>query len=781
MNTNRVEQYPLIPLRDIVVFPGITKPIVVGRMRSYHALDVANSTDKTLFLTLQKDPKASEPQADDLYPIGVVVQIRQMSKLPDDTVKTLVSGLYIAKAVSIEEQNGCLYAKVVKNPDTPLTEAEDHVYRQILEKTLDEYAKTSNKISQELLGTILQTGDLGLLVYTVADSLTTRIDNLQSIIEKDTLSERIDSVVELMHTELEIIRLDEKIKQRVKHQMSKSNREYHLNEQMKAIQKEMGKDDDFKADLDEIEQKLTELNLPESVREKAERELRKMKIMPPMSAESTVVRNYLDWFVSLPWGVVTEDNLDVNNAEEILNRDHFGLEKPKERILEYLAVRKLSQNLKGPIICFVGPPGVGKTSLARSIAESMGRNFVRVSMGGVRDEAEVRGHRKTYIGSMPGKLIQYVRKAGSENPVFLLDEIDKMGSDYRGDPAAALLEALDPEQNKHFVDHYMEVEFDLSKIFFVTTANTIESIPIPLLDRMEIIKISGYTEQEKYHIAHKYLIPKQLKEHSLGDERVHIEDSAVYEVIRYYTKEAGVRNLEREVAALIRKAARKLTKENPPESITITGDDIEGYLGNRVYRTHAVYDDKEIGVATGLAWTPYGGDLLQIEVSMSEGSGKLMVTGQLGEVMQESAKTAFSVVKNRAKRFNVPAYRFKDYDLHLHVPEGAVPKDGPSAGITMTSAIMSAIADTECNCRVAMTGEITLRGKVLPVGGIKEKVLAAHRAGLREIIMPKENEKDLTDIPDDVRKEIQFHFVTNIDEVFDLDILNKSGVMSVGS
>ncbi len=776
-----LEQYPLIPLRDIVVFPGVTKPIIIGRQRSYQALEVANGTDKLLFLTLQKDPKAEDPKPDDLFSAGVVAQIRQYSKLPDNTVKTLVAGLYIADATSFEERDGCMYANVVKRADEELSAAGDHVYRQILEKTLDEYAKSTGKISPDLLSTILQAGDIGLLLYTIADSLSVRIDDLQSVLDAPTLMERLELVVELMHTELEIIRLDEKIKQRVKHQMHKTNREYHLNEQMKAIQKEMGKDDDFKADLDEIEQKMKELKLPDPVREKAERELRKMKIMPPMSAESTVVRNYLDWLVSLPWGTCTEDNLDMTNAETVLERDHFGLEKPKERILEYLAVRKLAKNLKGPIICFVGPPGVGKTSLARSIAESMGRKFIRVSMGGVRDEAEIRGHRKTYIGSMPGKIIQSIRKAGSENPVFLLDEIDKLGSDYRGDPAAALLEALDPEQNKHFVDHYMEVEFDLSKIFFITTANTVESIPSALLDRMEVIRISGYTEHEKYHIARKYLIPKQLKEHSLDEERVTIDDSAIYELIRYYTKEAGVRNLEREIASLIRKAARKLTKDEEIKNVTITESDVEGYLGNRKFRVHAVYDDSEVGVATGLAWTPYGGDLLQIEVALSEGSGKLMVTGQLGDVMQESAKTAFSVVKSRAKRFSVPAYRFKDYDLHLHVPEGAVPKDGPSAGVTMTSAIMSAMADASCNCRIAMTGEITLRGKVLPVGGIKEKVLAAHRAGLREVILPKENEKDLTDIPEDVKSEIRFHFVTTIDELFDLNILNKSGVMSLGS
>ena len=777
-----IEKHPLIRHREVIVFPNISKHIIIGanEVQSFKAMEAANSTNKLFFLTLQKGA-AEISGIDGIHRAGVVVQIRQYSQLPDKSVKILAAGLYIADATSVEEQDGCVYANVIRRADEDRNTAGDIVYRQVLDKRLNEYAKISGKISPDLLTNILQMGDINLLLYSISNSLSVHVGQLQSILEAQTLLERLELVAELMFTEMEIIRLDEKIAHRVKHQMRKTNKEYHLNEKLKAIQKEMGKDDDLKADLDEIEQKIKDLALPDAVRDKAERELRKIKIMPPMSAESTVVRNYLDWLVSLPWGIVTEDNLDMANAEMVLERDHYGLEKPKERILEYLAVRKLSKDIKGPIICFVGPPGVGKTSLARSIAESMGRKFIRVSMGGVRDEAEIRGHRKTYIGSMPGKIIQYMRKAGSENPVFLLDEIDKLGSDYRGDPAAALLEALDPEQNKHFVDHYIEVEFDLSKVFFITTANTVESISPALHDRMEIIKISGYTENEKYHIARKYLIPKQLKEHNLDEERVAIGDGTIYELVRYYTKEAGVRNLEREVASLIRKSARKLTKDAELKSVLINDKDVEGYLGNRVFRVRAVYDDNEIGVATGLAWTPYGGDLLQVEVALSEGSGQLTVTGQLGDVMQESAKTAFSVVKSRAKRFSVPAYRFKDYDLHLHVPEGAVPKDGPSAGVTMTSAIMSVMADATCNCRIAMTGEITLRGKVLPVGGVKEKVLAAHRAGLKEVILPKENEKDLTDIPEDVRKDIRFHFVRDIDELFDLNILNKSGVMSLGS
>jgi ATP-dependent Lon protease len=764
------EQYPFIPLKDVIVFPYVTRSIVVGRSRSFKAFEIADSTDKKVFIALHSD------SSKDAHKRGVVARIRQMSKLPDNTIKATILGEYIADLRDLEERDGSLFANVDKYEDPPFAKEEFQKFRQIMEKYLKDYGQLTGKLSQEFYTSVMKTTDPQLLLFTVADNLSVHIDDIQRILDADSIQERFNIVLEFMQTELEIIRLDDRIRQRVKHQMAKTNREYHLNEQLKAIHKELEKGDDFKADLDEIEQKIKTVAFPESVREKADRELRKMKIMPPMSAEATVVRNYLDWLVSLPWGISTDDNLDVNNAENILNRDHYGLEKPKERILEYLAVRKLSRNLKGPIICFAGPPGVGKTSLAKSIAESMGRKFVRISMGGVRDEAEIRGHRKTYIGSMPGKIIQSIKKAGSTNPVFLLDEIDKLGSDYRGDPAAALLEALDPEQNIHFVDHYVEVEFDLSKVFFITTANNTDSVPSALLDRMEVIRISGYTEREKYHIANNYLIPKQLKEHSLSRDKVEIDETAIYELIRYYTKEAGVRNLEREIASLIRKAARKLTKDETVEKVSIVGSDIEGFLGKRQYRMQGVYDDAEIGVATGLAWTPYGGDLLQIEVALSEGSGKLMVTGHLGDVMQESAKTAFSVVKSRASRFKVPAYRFKDFDMHLHVPEGAVPKDGPSAGITMAVAIMSAVAASPSNCRVAMTGEITLRGKVLPVGGIKEKMLAAHRAGIKEIILPAENEKDLTDIPEDVRNNIAFHFVSTIDEVYNLNIINEVSV-----
>ncbi len=599
----------------------------------------------------------------------------------------------------------------------------------------------------------------------IASNLKVKTQDFQSILDINNPIERAEKVMELIQTELELLKIDDRIKNRVKARMSQSQKEYYLNEQMKAIQKEMGKEDDYKADIDEIEQKIKEMEMPEQIKDKAEKELKKLRFMPPMSAETTVVRNYLDWIVNLPWNIKTEDIIDIKHAEEVLNKDHYGLEKPKERILEFLSVRKYSENMKGSIICFVGPPGVGKTSLARSIADAMGRKFVRMSMGGVRDEAEIRGHRRTYIGALPGKIVQSMKKAGSMNPVFLLDEIDKIGSDYRGDPASALLEALDPEQNNTFTDHYLETELDLSKVFFITTANSLETIPAPLLDRMEVIRLSGYTEQEKLYIARGFLIPKELKEHNVEEGKITVTDSAVMELITYYTKEAGVRSLERNIASLIRKSIKKLVTDESIEHIEVDDKLTKEYLGPRKFRIGGVYDDEEMGVATGLAWTQYGGDLLQIEVALFEGSGKLIVTGHLGDVMKESANIAYSVVKSIASDAGVPAYKFKDFDIHLHVPEGAVPKDGPSAGITMATAILSAVSERKANCKIAMTGEITLRGKVLQIGGLKEKVLAAHRAGIRTVICPIENEKDLTDIPEDVRNEMEFKLVSTFDEV----------------
>lgn len=764
-----LEQYTVIPLRDVVVFPYMIVPIFVGRARSVKALQIAENTDKKLFLALQREASNDDPSIGDLNRVGVIADILQVLKLPDGTVKVLVEGKSRAAISSLRLDDECYYAEVETLADDEIVGIEAGAARMLLIKTLEDYSIQTKRIAPELLKNIVQVDNLSRLSFMAASNLNMKAAEIQPILDIDDTIIRIAKIAELMQTELEILKLDDKIKRQVKAQMSKSQREYYLNEQMKAIQKEMGKDDDYKADIDEIELKIKNLNMPEAIKEKAERELRKMKLMPPMSAETTVVRNYLDWLTTLAWDVFTKDSLDLKGAEDILNRDHYGLEKAKERILEFLAVRKLSENIKGSILCFVGPPGVGKTSLAKSIADAMGRKFIRVSMGGVRDEAEIRGHRRTYIGALPGKMIQSMKKAGSMNPVFLLDEIDKLGSDYRGDPAAALLEALDPEQNKAFMDHYLEVEFDLSKVFFITTANTLETVPPPLLDRMEVIRLPGYTEYEKSNIAKKFLVPKQLKEHCMEETKINIDSSGILELIRYYTKEAGVRNLEREIASLIRKSVKKMVVDDEAgrtvENVVVDEKLVGTHLGVRKYHSGSVYEDREIGVATGLAWTAYGGDLLQIEVALFEGSGKLMVTGHLGDVMQESAKIAFSVVKSVASEMGVPAYKFKDFDVHLHVPEGAVPKDGPSAGITMATAILSAMSEKSANCRIAMTGEITLRGKVLQIGGLKEKVLAAHRAGIKTIIAPFENEKDLTEIPDDVKKEMEFKFVSTFDEV----------------
>lgn len=759
------EQFTVIPLRDVVVFPHMIMPIFVGRPRSVKALHIANTTDKRLFLTLQKDAATDNPAQDDLNETGVIARVLQTLQLPDGNVKVLIEGLKRAKMTSLNLDDDCYFAEVELIEDEQADIKDMDTARFMLVKNFETYVGQTKRVNQELYNNIIQSENLTRLTFMIAANLKVKAQDFQSVLDINNPIERAEKVMELIQTELELLKIDERIKNRVKARMSQSQKEYYLNEQMKAIQKEMGKEDDYKADIDEIEQKIKEMDMPEQVKDRAEKELKKLRFMPPMSAETTVVRNYLDWIVSLPWNIKTEDIIDIKHAEEVLNKDHYGLEKPKERILEFLSVRKYSENMKGSIICFVGPPGVGKTSLARSIADAMGRKFVRMSMGGVRDEAEIRGHRRTYIGALPGKIVQSMKKAGSMNPVFLLDEIDKIGSDYRGDPASALLEALDPEQNNTFTDHYLETELDLSKVFFITTANSLETIPAPLLDRMEVIRLSGYTEQEKLHIARGFLIPKELKEHNVEEGKITVTDSAVMELITYYTKEAGVRSLERNIASLIRKSVKKLVTDESIEHIEVDDKLTREYLGPRKFRIGGVYDDEEMGVATGLAWTQYGGDLLQIEVALFEGSGKLIVTGHLGDVMKESANIAYSVVKSIASDAGVPAYRFKDFDIHLHVPEGAVPKDGPSAGITMATAILSAVSERKANCKIAMTGEITLRGKVLQIGGLKEKVLAAHRAGIRTVICPIENEKDLTDIPEDVRNEMEFKLVSTFDEV----------------
>ncbi|WP_303849742.1 endopeptidase La [Seleniivibrio woodruffii] len=767
----RIEQYPLIPLRDMVVFPYMITPVFVGRDKSVNAVELAEKTRGHVFFVLQKDEEVNDPSFEDLYTTGVSAKILQVLKLPDGTVKLLMEGVQRGRILSMADEGDCLFANVSIIPDGEIDSTEEPVLFKMLAESFRSYAEFSKKINDNILNTVTEIDDINRLAYSVASYMPVKNTEQQTVLEIDNAQERVEKVIELVQTYIELVKMDNRIRQKVKNQMSKAQKEYYLGEQVKAINEELGKDDDFKADIDELEEKINTAKLSEIVKEKTKKEFKKLKLMSPMSAEATVVRNYLDWILSMPWGNYTEDKLELKNAEEILNRDHFGLEKPKERILEYLAVKKIAPDIKGAILCFTGPPGVGKTSLARSIAEAMGREFVRMSLGGVRDEAEIRGHRKTYIGSLPGKIIQSIKKAKSMNPVFLLDEIDKLGADFRGDPSSALLEVLDPEQNTTFVDHYLEVEFDLSKVLFITTANSLDGIPRPLLDRMEVIPVTGYTEKEKFGIAAKFLIPKQLKEHNLDSERVRIADSAVYGIIRGYTKEAGVRNLEREIASIIRKAAKKIVENPDLKTVKVNDKNLDKFLGKMKFRFEAIPAPIEIGVATGLAWTPYGGDILQIEVAIYRGSGKLQLTGKLGDVMKESAQTAFTVAKSCATRLQIPAKRFSDFDLHIHVPEGAVPKDGPSAGITMTTAILSALSERQVRCDIAMTGEITLRGRVLAIGGVKEKVLAAHRAGLKEVILPKANDKDLTDIPSDVRSMLRVHLVEHIDQVLDIVLI----------
>lgn len=765
-----IEQYTLIPLRDMVIFPYMISPVFVGRTKSVNAVDIAEGSTKRIFFALQKDEDLDEPSMDELYTTGVVAKLLQVLKLPDGTVKLLVEGMQRARLLSVADEGDCLFANVELLPDGYVDPAEEPALFKMLAESFNTYSDVSKKINENVIQSISEIDEIDRLAYSVASNMPFANDEHQSVLETDDATTRVEKVIEMTQTYIELTKMDTRIRQKVKNQMSKAQKEYYLGEQVKAINEELGKDDDFKEDMEELEEKLKELKVEDTVRERGERELKKLKMMSPMSAEATVVRNYLDWLTAMPWGEFSKDDLELEKAEDILNRDHFGLEKPKERILEFLAVKKMAEGIKSPIICFTGPPGVGKTSLAKSIAEAMNRKFVRMSLGGMRDEAEIRGHRKTYIGAMPGKILQSLKKAGSSNPVFLLDEIDKLGSDFRGDPSSALLEVLDPEQNNTFMDHYLELEYDLSKVMFITTANNVGNIPRPLLDRMEVINVSGYTEKEKLQIAKQFLVPKAVKEHNV-EERASIADTALLEIIRGYTKEAGVRNLEREIASVVRKCVKKIVQKPDTKSVKVKKNTIEKFLGIPKFREDDIPNKIEVGVASGLAWTPYGGTILQIEVVTNKGKGVMQVTGKLGDVMQESAKTAFTVVKTYASKFKLPANKFSDNDIHIHVPEGAVPKDGPSAGITMATALMSALTGREVKCDIAMTGEITLRGRVLPIGGVKEKVLAAHRAGVKEVILPKANDKDLTEIPADVKNVVRFHLVESIEEVFEIVII----------
>ena len=759
------KKLPVLPLRDIVVFPNMVAPLFVGRDKSVRALDIVEDGENEIMLIAQRDATVDEPVAEDLYAIGTVATILQLLKLPDGTVKVLVEGKSRAKMVTLEDQGDFFEAEVeLLEDDTEANEEVETLARAVVEQ-FEGYVKLNRKVPPEAVSSISEIEDPLRLADSVAAQLSVKLNEKQALLELNNVTERLERVFSLMEGEIGMLQMERKIKNRVKRQMEKTQREYYLNEQMKAIQKELGDQDDGRDELAELEQKIAEKPLSEEAKSKAEQELKKLRQMSPMSAESTVVRNYLDWILALPWGENKEVATDLMKAEEVLDGDHYGLEKVKERILEYLAVQARTSKVKGQILCLVGPPGVGKTSLGKSIAEATGREFVRVSLGGVRDESEIRGHRRTYIGSMPGRIIQSLKKAKTNNPLFLLDEIDKMGMDYRGDPASALLEVLDPEQNSTFNDHYLEVDYDLSNVMFVTTANSL-NMPQPLLDRMEIISIAGYTEDEKVEIAKRHLLPKIEENHGLKPGELTVDDSAIRDEIRYYSREAGVRNLERELSKIARKAVRKLMQHDD-DAIVVDADNLGDFAGVRKYRYGLADKEDQIGAVTGLVWTSVGGDLLTIEAVKMPGRGKMTVTGNLKDVMKESISAASSLVRSRAVPFGIRPDVFNQTDIHVHVPEGAVPKDGPSAGIAMTTAIVSLLTANPIHKDIAMTGEVTLRGRVLPIGGLKEKLLAAHRGGVRKVLIPEENLKDLAEIPDNVKNDLEIVAVSDINEVLE--------------
>ena len=763
--TNPTKQFPVLPLRDIVVFPHMIVPLFVGREKSVRALEDVMQDDKQILLVAQKNASQDDPEADDIYDVGTVSTVLQLLKLPDGTVKVLVEGSHRARITGYID-NPDFFQVEAEIIEEPLNDDEDieGLSRSVVTQ-FEQYIKLNKKIPPEVLVSINQIENVEKLADTVASHLALKISEKQELLEISSVTERLERVFSYMEAEIGVLQVEKKIRNRVKRQMEKTQREYYLNEQLKAIQKELGETDDGRDETAEIEENIKKTKLTKEARDKSLAELKKLKAMSPMSAEATVVRNYLDWMLSIPWKKRTRVKKDLKGAQEVLDQDHYGLEKVKERIVEYLAVQHRTNKITGPILCLVGPPGVGKTSLGKSIGKATGRNFVRMSLGGVRDESEIRGHRRTYIGSMPGKIIQGMKKAKSSNPLFLLDEIDKMGNDWRGDPASALLEVLDPEQNNTFNDHYLEVDYDLSDVMFLTTANTM-NMPAPLLDRMEIIRLSGYTEDEKVQIAIRHLIPKQIEKHGLKEEEWSISESGIREVIRHYTKESGVRNLEREMANLARKAVKDILM-GEAETIKVTRRNIEKYLGVKRFRHGEIEHDDLVGVTTGLAWTEVGGELLNIEAVLVPGKGKMTITGKLGEVMTESIQAAKSYVQFRAIEFGIKPTLFNKKDIHLHVPEGATPKDGPSAGVGMVTSIVSVLTGIPVNKEVAMTGEVTLRGRVLPIGGLKEKLLAAHRGGIKTVLIPKENEKDLSDIPDNVKRGLDIIPVSVVDEVLE--------------
>ena len=757
---------PMMPIRDVVIFPYMMTPFVVGRSSSVRALEEALAADKKIFLATQHDASIDEPKPNEIYQVGTVVNIVQSLKLPDGNIKVLVEGIERGKILQVTENDGFMEASVrlarYNLETTPAVEAG----MQRVTSLFEQYVKLCQSLNYETMIAAVRMEDPAKLTDTIAANLQLSIEEKQELLEIFDPAERLNRIADVLDIEIEKLNMDRTIQSRVKRQMERAQKEYYLNEKIKAIQKELGRGE--KSEFDELKKKVDAAGMPKEVHEKAIQELKKLEAMPPMSAESTVSRNYLDWLLAVPWKKRSKEIRNISRAEKVLNEDHYGLEKIKERILEFLAVRQLVKNPKGSILCFVGPPGVGKTSLGMSIAKAKGRKFVRMSLGGVRDEAEIRGHRRTYIGALPGQIIQMMKKAGTKNPVFMLDEVDKMSMDFRGDPSAALLEVLDPEQNFMFVDHYLDVEYDLSQVFFIATANVMHTIPAALQDRMEVLRLHGYTEAEKIEIAKQFLVRKQREQAGLTDKNIIFSEDAITNVIRAYTREAGVRNLERELGNVCRKVARRVVKEGETYTIKIASDNTEEFLGVPKFRDLAVHEKNEVGLVNGLAWTEVGGSILTTEVTVVDGKGKLLLTGKLGDVMQESAQAAMSYVRSRAVRLGLPREFYRNLDIHVHVPEGAIPKDGPSAGITIGTAIASALSGIPVRRDLAMTGEITLRGKVLPIGGLKEKLLAAHRAGLFEVLLPKENEKDLPDVPENLRNVMKLQFVDTMDQVLAL-------------
>ena len=770
-NENSKLEMPLLPLRDVVVFPHMVIPLFVGRPKSIKALETAMEAGKSIVLVAQKSAAKDEPSPEDLYDVGSIANILQMLKLPDGTVKVLVEGSQRARIHSIEDVKTHFTVRATPIEVEPDTDSETEAMRRTMIQQFDQYVKLNKKIPPEILTSLAGIDEAGRLADTIAAHLPLKLEQKQEVLEMTGVKQRLEHLLKVVEGELDILQVEKRIRGRVKRQMEKSQREYYLNEQVKAIQKELGETEEG-ADIDEIEKKIRLARMPKDARKKADAELKKLKLMSPMSAEATVVRNYIDALIGLPWRKKSKISTDLKLAEKVLDEDHYGLEKIKERIVEYLAVQQRVDKLKAPILCLVGAPGVGKTSLGQSIARATNRKFIRMSLGGVRDEAEIRGHRRTYIGSMPGKILQNMAKVGVRNPLFLLDEVDKMGLDFRGDPASALLEVLDPEQNNTFVDHYVEVEYDLSDVMFVATANTL-NIPPALLDRMEIIRLSGYTEDEKIHIAENHLLPKTMQNHGLKSDELVVSDSALRDIVRYYTREAGVRSLDREVSKICRKVVKELVSGGKERKITVNARNLDKYLGVRRYSFGIAEKENQIGQVNGLAWTEVGGELLSIEAATMVGKGKMTTTGKLGEVMQESVQAAMSVVRARSQRLGIHPDFYQKNDIHIHLPEGATPKDGPSAGIGLCTAMVSVLTGIPVRADVAMTGEITLRGEVLPIGGLKEKLLAAHRGGIKTVLIPEENVKDLKEIPDNVKNKLDIHPVKWIDQVLELALERK--------